>query len=395
MDVQNKSELSRDILREKIGDSVESRIAWYREMRENQPVHYNQEHNIWEVFRYKDVQRVLLDHADYSVKNTLPEHFPSTLGKSELPRHRQLRSLVSKAFTPRRIEELTPRLVEIIDGLLEPALVSGKMDVMPDLTYPLPVRVIAEMLGLPAQDQEQFRVWSYQLLDQFTRGGNPDNSELFRYFSELLDKRKQDPQADLMSSLLAAEEDGAHLTREEILFMCLEMMMAGNVTTTMLLSYALDRFSQHPEIYEALRADPSLIPGALEETLRYDFSTISLRRTARQDLVLDGHEIKAGEMIVAWVGAAHFEEDYFPHAERFDIRRSPNPHMTFGYGIHVCLGAPLARLESKIALEQIVTHFSSLRPDPEKPLLRKDGHMQQLGLAFTPARAPVVEQSHI
>ena len=360
-------------------------------MRETQPVTYNQEHKVWEVFRYKDVQRVLLDYADYSVKKTMPENFPSTLGKNDPPRHRQLRALVSKAFTPRSIEELTPRLIEIIDGLLESALVSGQMDVMADLTYPLPVRVIAEMLGLPTQDQEKFRVWSYQLLDQFTRGAHPDNSELFHYFSDLLEERKHHPQTDLMSSLLAAEEDGAHLTREEILFMCLEMMMAGNVTTTMLLSYALDRFSRHPEIYEELRADPSLIPGALEETLRYDFSEISLRRTARQDLVLQGHEIKEGEMIVAWVGAAHFDEDFFPHAEQFDIKRAPNPHMTFGYGIHACLGSPLARLEAKVALQRIVAHFSALRPDPDRPLRRKNGQVQQLGLFFTPALAPVVE----
>lgn len=385
MAIQNKSELPRDTLRQKIGTSLEARIAWYQEMRENHPVHYNQDLQVWEVFRYKDVQKVLLDHADYSVKNTLPEHFPSTLGKADPPRHRQLRSLVSKAFTPRRIEELTPRLVEIIDGLLEPAEESGKLEVMTGLTYPLPVRVIAEMLGLPAKDQERFRVWSYQLLDQFTRGTHPDNTELFHYFSDLLEERKADLQADLMSSLLAAEEDGERLTREDILCMCLEMMMAGNVTTTMLLSYALDRLSQDPELYATLRDNPSLIPGALEETLRVDFSEISLRRTAREDLILDGHTIKAGEMIVAWVGAAHFEEEYFPHAEDFNIRRAPNPHMAFGYGIHTCLGAPLARLESKVALERIVARFSAIHPDPEKPLSRKDGHLHQFGLLFTPA----------
>jgi len=122
----------------------------------------------------------------------------------------------------------------------------------------------------------------------------------------------------------------------------------------------------------------------LEETLRVDFSEISLRRTARQDIVVEGHEIKAGEMIVAWVGAAHFEEEYFPNAEQFDIRRSPNPHLTFGYGIHVCLGAPLARLESKIALERLVTHFSALSPDPEKPVSKKDGQVKQLSLYLTP-----------
>jgi cytochrome P450 len=389
MNTQSQAELPRDTLHKETHESMEARIAWYRDMREKQPVRYNQEYKLWEVFRYKDVQRVLLEYADYSMKNTMPENFPSTLGKSDPPRHRQLRSLVSKAFTPRRIEELTPRLVEIIDELLQPALTSGKIEIMHDLTYPLPVRVIAEMLGLPARDQDQFRVWSYQLLGQFTRGSHPDNTELFHYFSDLLEERKRHPQADLMSSLLAAEEDGAQLTREEILHMCLEMMMAGNVTTTMLLSYALDRFSKHPEMYEELRADPSLIPSALEETLRYDFSEISLRRTARHDLVLDGHEIKQGEMVVAWVGATHFEEEFFPQAEQFNIRRSPNPHMTFGYGIHVCLGAPLARLESKIALERIVAHFSALQPDPEKPLRRQDGLTQELGLLVTPVNAPV------
>lgn len=388
MTVQDKSELPRDTLRQTIGDSLEARIAWFRTMREQHPVHYNEDLQVWEVFRYTDVQQVLLDHADYSTNNTLPEHFPSTLGKTEPPRHRQLRSLVSKAFTPRSIEALTPRLVEIIDGQLEQAERSGKMEVMSELTYPLPVRVIAEMLGLPASDQERFRTWSYQLLDQLTRGTHPDNSELFHYFSDLLEERKAHPQNDLMSQLLAAEEDGVHLTRQDILYMCLEMMMAGNVTTTMLLSYALDRFSRHPQIYEELRADPSLIPSALEETLRYDFSEISLRRTARKDLVLDGSTIKAGEMIVAWVGAAHFEEAYFPHAEHFDIRRAPNPHMTFGYGIHVCLGAPLARLESKVALERIVARFASIRPDPQLPLSRKGRHFHQCGLLLTPAGAP-------
>ncbi|HEX7733741.1 MAG TPA: cytochrome P450 [Ktedonobacteraceae bacterium] len=392
MDIQDQSELSRDMLPQEMADSVESRIVWYREMRESQPVRYDQKNKVWEVFRYKDVQRVLLDHAEYSMNGTIPANFPSTLGRSDPPRHRQLRSLVSKAFTPRRIEELAPRLAELIDELLEPVLTSEKMDVMADLTYPLPVRVIAEMLGLPERDQERFRVWSYELLEHFTRGGSSDHTDLYSYFSDLLEERKRDPQEDLISSLLEAEEDGARLTREEILHMCLELMMAGNVTTTMLLSFALDRFSKHPEIYEALRADPSLIPSALEEALRYDFSEISLRRTARQDMVLDGYEIKAGEMIVAWVGAANFEEEYFPHAEQFDIRRSPNPHLTFGYGIHVCLGAPLARLESRIALERIVARFSAIRPDPEKPFRRKQGQMQQLGLFFTPAVDPVVEK---
>lgn len=385
MDVQERSKQPRELLQQEWDDSVQARIAWFRQMRETQPVRYNQQQQVWEVFRYQDVQRILLDYSEYAVKGALPETFPSTLGKADPPRHRQLRSLVSKAFTPRSIDALAPRLVELMDALLAPALVSGKMNVMSDLTYPLPVRVIAEMLGLPAKDQEQFRLWSYALLEHFVTRGHVEHQELLDYFSELLDERKRHPQNDLISALLAAEEDGARLTREEVLSMCLELMMAGNVTTTMLLSFALVRLSQQPDHYAALRAEPALIPSMLEETLRYDFSAMSLRRTVRNDLELDGHQLKAGEPVVAWVGAAHFEEPYFPHAEQFDIRRTPNPHLTFGYGVHACLGAPLARLESRIALERIVTHFETLRPDPDRPVLWRQGMVHQLHLCLTPA----------
>jgi cytochrome P450 family 109 len=389
MDIAKKANLTREVLQRELGPSAETRIAWFQKMLASSPVHYRPDYDLWEIFRYEDVQRVLLDHAAFSMEGSLPENFPSTLGLSEPPRHRQLRSLVSKAFTPRRIEELTPRLIEIIDELLKPALATGKMEVVSELTSPLPVRVIAEMLGLPAEDQERFRMWSYQLLEHILTSREADNSELFHYFSDLLEARKRNPRNDLMSALLAAEEDGEHLTREEILNMCLELMLAGNVTTTMLLSYALDRFSRHPEMYQALRANPSLIPGALEEILRYDLSQASVWRTARQDLVFDGHEMKAGQVVVAWLGAANFDETYFPHPEQFDIRRSPNPHLTFGHGVHFCLGAPLARLESRVALERLVARISEIRLDPGIAL-EKQGYMRRLALLITPASAGIL-----
>jgi cytochrome P450 len=364
-------------------------------MQETQPIRYRPEYNLWEVFRYKDVQQVLLDYATFSAEKSQPEGLPFTLGKIDPPRHRQLRSLVSKAFTPRRIEELTPSLIKIVDELLEPAINKGKMNVVTELTYPLPVRVIAEMLGLPPEDRERFMQWSYQLLRHFIGVSTPDNGELIHYFADLFNKRKRDPRDDLMSVLLSAEENGAHLTREEIINMCLEMMLGGNVTTAILLIRALDRLCQHPEIYQTLLDDPSLIAGAIEETLRYDFSSFNVWRTARHDTMFNGHEIKAGQYVVAWTGAANFDETYFPHSEQFDIRRSPNPHITFGHGVHVCLGYPLARLEGRIALERIVAHFSEIRLDPENPAQFVDQVgssmiIESLGMLFTSAGSPTL-----
>lgn len=385
MSTSKYADIARVTLLRELPASVEEQAVWYHEMQEKQPVQYDPEYDLWHVFRYRDVQRVLRDSSTFSIESSLPPDFPSALGKSEPPHHQQLRGLVAKAFTPRRIADLGPRLSSLVDELLEPAIVSGKMDVVTELTYPLPVRVIAEMLGLPAEDQAKFREWSYQLLDQMVGEIHPDNSELLQYFADLLEKRRLDLRDDLMSALLLAEENGAHLTRDEIIAMCLEMMMAGNVTTTMLLSHALLRLSQRPELYATLHAQPALVAGMVEETLRYDFSTISLWRTARQDTQLGEQKIKAGQLVVAQVGAANFDETVFPHSAQFDIARAPNPHITFGYGIHACLGAPLARLEGTIALERILAHFATLCLDPEG-LLEIDNRRQRfqhLPLLFT------------
>jgi len=358
--MEMQSQPNRSVLFRELGSSIESQVAWYHEMQEKQPIRYHPEYNLWEVFRYKDVQQVLLDHATFSIDKCLPEGLPFALSKSNPPEHRQLRSLASKTFSPRQIEELTPRFVQIVDELLESAKVKGKINLITALAHPLPVRVIAEMLGLPPSDQERFRQWSYQMLEQLSGVGNPDNNGLLVYFSDLLNERKCNPRDDFMSTLLAAEENETHLTRETILSLCVELMFAGHVTTSQLLASAIRHSCEQPETYQALRDDPSLIPGVIEETLRYNI-TLNQWRTARHDTVLGGQEIKAGQYVVTWTSAANVDEIYFPHSAQFDMRRSPNPHLAFGYGIHVCPGHSLARLEARIALERIVTHFSDIR----------------------------------
>jgi cytochrome P450 len=392
MDTEMPKLPSRDILNRDLNPSIELRVAWFHHMQTTQPILYRPEYNLWEVFRYKDVQQVLSDYAVFSVDECLPEDLPFLLGKSDPPRHRQFRSLVSKAFTPRRVEELTPRIIQIVDELLAPAISRGTMNLVTELVYPLPIRVIGAMLGLPPQDQERITQWSHQLLRQFIGIWEPTNNELIQYFSDLLDERKCNPQDDLMSGLLMAEENGVHLTREEIITLCLELLTAGSVTVMMMLSPTFLRFCQYPELSQTLRDDPSLIPGAIEETLRYDCSFFHQWRMASHDTVLNGHEIKAGQYVVARTGAANFDETYFPHPEQFDIRRSPNPHLNFGHGIHTCLGNPLARLEGRIALERIIAHFSEIHLAPEKPVQYMDQmgvlpFMQSLDILCTPAES--------
>jgi cytochrome P450 len=256
----------------------------------------------------------------------------------------------------------------MVDEILEQNNAEGKLDIVEQLAYPLPVRVIGEMLGVPVEDKEHFRTWSYQLLGLVPNKEDPTSSELNDYFSHMLDLRKKEPRDDLISALLAAEINGEHLTSEEVLQMCTALLVAGNVTTTILLSLAVRRFVQQPEVYQQLRDDPTLIPGAIEELLRHDFAHVNFMRVARHDTTIGEYEIKEGQIVMAWLSAANFDETHFPHADQFDVRRSPNPHLTFGHGIHFCLGAPLARLEGKIALERMVARWSDIRADPERPI---------------------------
>jgi cytochrome P450 len=334
-------------------------------MQETQPVHYRPEYNLWEIFRYKDIEQVLLDYATFSIDRALPEGLQSALVRCDPPKHRQLRGTVSKTFTPRSMEELTPRLTQIVDELLERACASGKINLVTELANPLPIRAIIEVLGLPLSDQERLRQWSSQLLDQIMGILKPDNTEILHYLSDLLNDRKHNPRNDFINGLLAMEENEELLTHEEIIYLLIDLLTGGNIATTDLLIFVLQRLSQHPETYQALRDDPSLIPGMIEEILRYDFSPANVWRTARHDTVFNGQQIKAGQYVVLWLGAANFDETYFPQSLQFDIRRSPNPHLTFAHGVHVCLGAPLVRLETRIALERIVARFSELHLNPE------------------------------
>ena len=345
-------------------------FPWYRSMRESAPIAYTPGRNTWQVFRYADVQRVLTDYTSFSSQYIgSDEPLDMSLINTDPPRHRQLRSLATQAFTPRTVAQLTTRITEIVRDLLDKVGAKGEMDVIQDLAYPLPVTVIAELLGIPIEDRERFKRWSDEVVGAATpiTGGNPQ-AEMSEYFLWMIKQRREKPKDDLISALLAAQIDGQHLSLPELLGFCILLLVAGNETTTHLISNAILCLDEHPQEIEHLRTRPSLVPDAVEEVLRY-YSPVKLMfRRAATDTVLGDQEIKAGQMVIAWIGSANRDELQFPDPDTFNVHRSPNRHIAFGHGIHFCLGAPLARLEARIALEAMLERLPEMKRVRDVPL---------------------------
>ena len=348
-------------------------FPWYEQMRRDAPAWVDHTSGVLSVFRYDDVQRALSDYEAFSSDRS-PRDASSALNasliSSDPPRHRQLRNLVTQAFTPRAIAQLAPRITAIIDGLLDPVAAAGRMDFVADLADPLPVIVIAEMLGIPISERVQFKRWSDAIVAT-TDGGltfMEAQREMARYFSGLIAERAAEPRDDLISHLITAEIDGERLTPMELIGFCVLLLVAGNETTTNLLGNAILCFDEQPEVYERLRALPDLIPSAIEEVLRYRSPVQSMFRTATGATDLGGVFTRAGQPVVAWIGSANRDEARFPDAHAFDITRAPNRHLAFGHGIHFCLGAPLARLEARLALEALTSRFRDIRRIPDAPI---------------------------
>lgn len=345
---------------------VRDPLSWYRMMRQSMPLSFNAERNSWAIFRYDDVLQVLLDYKTFSSE---PFGSNQPMGESIVfqnpPRHRQLRSIVTQAFTPRRIAELEPRITAIVDQLLDDVMANGEMDVIDDLSYPLPVTVIAELLGIPSEDRADFKRWSDEVIYTLQMGKSDSLTAMNEYFRRVIEQRRQQPENDLISALLAAQFDGQGLSESELLDFCVLLLVAGNETTTNLIGNAITCFLEHPEVIEQLRAEPDLLPGAIEEVLRFRSPIQVLTRVVVTGTTLAGHEMKAGQRISVFVGSANHDEAQFSDPDVFDIRRSPNRHLSFGHGIHFCLGAPLARLEARIALSAMLARLPNLRRKPD------------------------------
>lgn len=378
-------------------------FPWYREMRESQPMLYEPENELWHIFRYDDTQRILSDTTTFSseaVRRMMTEKersqttdeenvlkIPSMLSLDP-PRHRQLRSLVTQAFTPRTVTRQNQRITNIVNEYLTMVAPTGRMDIVADLAYPLPVTVIAEVLGVPAADQAQFKHWSDVIISESREKGAQAGKEMGQYFKRMIHLRRTDPREDLISELIAAQVDGQHLTESELISFYILLLIAGHETTTALLGNAFCCFDEQPEVMEELRANPDLIASAIEEVSRYRSPLQRLIRITTVDTMVGGHTIKAGQLISVWLGSANRDPEQFPHPETFNIHRSPNRHVGFGQGIHFCIGAPLARLEARIALSMLLERFRNIKRDREVPLKRIPGEssvfgVQELPVTFT------------
>ncbi|NUT70883.1 cytochrome P450 [Pseudarthrobacter sp. C4D7] len=372
----------------------------YEHMRTSAPVFRDDVTGSWHVFRYSDVQRVLSEHATFSSRmggdnpSGTGQLFASSLITTDPPRHRQLRSLVTQAFTPKAVDALAPRITGLTEDLLGGIAAGGNADLIRDLAYPLPVIVISELMGIPAEDRERFKHWSDVIVSQ-TRtgpaGANQDatTSEMVEYFLALIERRRSRPGTDLISTLLAAEIDGHKLTVPELLGFCSLLLVAGNETTTNLIGNAVLSLAEVPGALGRLRDDPALVPQALEEVLRFRSPVQSMYRVTVAETALGDRLLPAGSPVVAWIGSANRDEQQFPRAAEFDVDRNPNRHLAFGHGIHFCLGAPLARLEARIALEALLNRLPGLSVAPGAELERMDSSivygLKELPVTWQPA----------
>jgi len=353
------------------------------------------------VGRYRDAAGILRDHERFSSVPPMSPFIQERLDVfgtaprvvfSDPPVHTRLRRLVSRAFTPKRIRDLEPRIYEFTKILLDRVAEKGSFEVMGDLANVLPVMVIAEILGVPPEDYLTFKQWSDRVIESDnTPPGTPlpdtvKNAfrSLREYFISEIEKRRRAPGQDLVSALVASRDEAEALTEEELITFVVLLLLAGNETTTNLIGNGMLALGGYPEQMEKLIREPQLMPRAIEEMLRYDCPVQSTARYPKIDVIIDGVQLKANTVTFVMVAAANRDPEQFPNPDTFDIIREPNEHLAFGEGIHYCLGAPLARMEGAIAIGAALARFPGLHLlNPEQRLAYKGSYFLR-GLAELP-----------
>lgn len=343
---------------------------YYTELRNKAPVAWVEPMQGWAVSRYADVDFILRTPRLFSSALwnetasgdlvTVPEA-PGLLSMDP-PDHTRMRKLANKGFTPRLIRAMEPRVQAIVQGLLTPLQGQAEADLVPSLSVPLPIIVIAEMLGIELERQADFKRWSDALVQSLNRPTDESvraeirkcNTEFRAYMEQMIQKRRTEPGDDLISAFVQAEEERQTLTSIEILGLTVLLLGAGNETTTNLIGNTVMALLDHPEELAKVRADRASVPALIEEVLRYDSPVQVVYRQAMQDVELEGGKLPAGATVFVLLGSANRDERKFPEPDRFDVTRNPSDHVGFGYGIHYCLGAPLARLSSRTALDALL-----------------------------------------
>jgi cytochrome P450 len=360
--------------------TFEDFLTWLEDSRARGQVHFDEKAQCWQVLGHPETSAILSDPAVFSSnltalqpkQNDLELFQRGNFVQMDPPQHRKLRTLVSQAFTPRVVAGLEPRIAELTTQLLDQ--VGERFDLIDALAYPLPVVVIAELLGIPPSDRGLFREWADVLLgqevdpdqavaevsEQAVMAVAPTMRQMNAYFLDYIRSRRANPGADLTSKLVQAEVDGERLADEEIVGFVGLLLIAGHITTTATLGNSLVSFQDNPEAAAEVRADPMLLPAAIEEVLRVRTPFPRLGRIAKVDTEVGGVLIPAGEIVVPWLAAANRDQRVFTEPDRFDIHRKPNPHLSFGHGIHFCLGAPLARLEARVAMRLLLQRYRDI-----------------------------------
>ncbi len=358
---------------------------FYRELRERSPRHRARGAQGWAFTRYDDILGVLSDRS-FSSDERHMRRYPLLARRRELaglpdmyaagiasmlrldpPDHTRLRGLVSKAFTPRNVEAMRPRIHELADELLAGHRPGGRLQLVRDFAAPLPVIVIAEMLGVPSADRDRFHRWSDEAVR--TLGGATIEDQrrswlamqaMGDYFEEKIEERRAEPRDDLLSHLVAAEDGGERLSNDELFATLVLLLVAGNETTTKLIANATLALLRHPEQLEILRKEPARVAAAVEELLRYDSPVQLTSRMVTEDRLYRGCTMRRGEQVVLLLGAGNRDPERFANPDRLDVEREDVRHLSFSHGLHFCLGAQLARLEGALALEALVTRFTGL-----------------------------------
>src|SRR6266496_691690 len=356
----------------------------YHQLRAQDPVLWDEQVTAWVLTRYNDVAAVLRDPRFSAARMSIgtewiPEELQAKLVPPvravmrqilflDPPDHTRLRGLVVKAFTPRVVESLRPRIQAIVDDLLDAVQPSGRINFIQDFAYPLPAIVIAEMLGVPPEDRHLFIKWTNdfaRLLDGFEMTFEDviqalsGVSEFMDYFRAIIKQRRTEPRDDLLQAMITAEEQGDKLTEEELLGNCVLLLAAGHGTTTHLLGNGMLALLRNPEQLELWKKHPELASSAVVELLRYDSPVLLTSRHPKEDMEIGGKQISEGQEVILGLGAANHDPAQFSNPDQLDLSRPESRHMAFGLGVHFCLGAPLARLEAEIAFNTLLRRLQT------------------------------------